>query len=118
MRAPSLPSGSYVENLDNKPRNILEEIVWYKDEEITAWKAQLPLATLKRLSDAQPPTRDFTAALRSMQQRLGLPGLIAEVKKASPRCVFLLCGATVQCVRLRVLSHTRLGCQQQGRHPA
>jgi indole-3-glycerol phosphate synthase len=80
-----------VENLDNKPRNILEEIVWYKDEEITGWKAQLPLATLKRLSDAQPPPRDFTAALRSMQQRLGLPGLIAEVKKASPRCVVAAC---------------------------
>lgn len=26
--------GNYVENLENKPRNILEEIVWYKDTEI------------------------------------------------------------------------------------
>lgn len=26
--------GRYVENLENRPRNILEEIVWYKDTEI------------------------------------------------------------------------------------
>lgn len=26
--------GKYVENTDNRPRNILEEIVWYKDTEI------------------------------------------------------------------------------------
>ena len=31
-------SGSYNVNEDNKPRNILEEIVWYKDIEI----AQVP----------------------------------------------------------------------------
>ena len=29
------PSGKRVDNPDNKPRNILEEIVWYKDVEIT-----------------------------------------------------------------------------------
>ena len=31
-----------------------------------------------------PPTRDFVGALREANSRTGLPGLIAEVKKASP----------------------------------
>lgn len=31
------------------------------------------------------PTRDFVGALRAMQKSWGQPGLIAEVKKASPR---------------------------------
>jgi hypothetical protein len=79
-------SGEYVDNEENKPRNILEEIVWFKDEEVSAWKEAQPLGQLKRLADAAPPPRDFVAALRAMQSRVSLPGLIAEVKKASPRC--------------------------------
>jgi Indole-3-glycerol phosphate synthase len=79
-------SGEYVDNEENKPRNILEEIVWFKDEEVSAWKESQPLGQLKRLADAAPPPRDFVAALRAMQSRVALPGLIAEVKKASPRC--------------------------------
>ena len=31
-----------------------------------------------------PPPRDFIGALRGATQRTGKPGLIAEVKKASP----------------------------------
>lgn len=31
-----------------------------------------------------PPSRDFIGALRAAQARTGRPGLIAEVKKASP----------------------------------
>lgn len=31
-----------------------------------------------------PPTRDFVGALKDANSRTGLPGLIAEVKKASP----------------------------------
>lgn len=34
--------------------------------------------------DNVPPTRDFIGALRAANLRTGLPGLIAEVKKASP----------------------------------
>jgi indole-3-glycerol phosphate synthase len=79
-------SGEYVDNEENKPRNILEEIVWFKDEEVSAWKEAQPLGQLKRLADVAPPPRDFVAALRAMQSRVALPGLIAEVKKASPRC--------------------------------
>jgi hypothetical protein len=32
---------------DNKPRNILEEIVWYKAKEIDSWRDKVPLAMLK-----------------------------------------------------------------------
>lgn len=31
-----------------------------------------------------PPSRDFIGAIRAAQARTGKPGLIAEVKKASP----------------------------------
>ncbi len=36
------------------------------------------------MADLAPPPRDFVGALRAMEARVGLPGLIAEVKKASP----------------------------------
>ena len=49
------------------------------------WKDQVPLAVLKKAADAAPPTRDFVGALRKMEADWGAPGLIAEVKKASPR---------------------------------
>lgn len=47
-------------------------------------KEKRPLYTLKKALENVPPPRDFIAALRSAHQRTGLPGLIAEVKKASP----------------------------------
>lgn len=31
---------------ENQPRNILEEIVWYKAKEIEVWRDKLPLAAL------------------------------------------------------------------------
>jgi len=40
---------------------------------------------VKKMADAAPPARDFVAALRKMEASWGMPGLIAEVKKASPR---------------------------------
>lgn len=43
-----------------------------------------PLDVLKKAVEDAPPTRDFVGALRMAQERTGLPGLIAEVKKASP----------------------------------
>jgi indole-3-glycerol phosphate synthase len=49
------------------------------------WKQAMPLATLKKAADAAPPARDFVGALRKMEADWGMPGLIAEVKKASPR---------------------------------
>lgn len=90
-RPPTGPPLHYVgpfefrlQNEGNTPRNILEEIVWYKDTEIARRKQRLPLVALKKALDRAPPTRDFVGALRSAHQRTGLPGLIAEVKKASP----------------------------------
>lgn len=43
-----------------------------------------PLEALKKAVEDAPPTRDFVGALRMAHQRTGFPGLIAEVKKASP----------------------------------
>ncbi|KAB1208715.1 Indole-3-glycerol phosphate synthase, chloroplastic [Morella rubra] len=43
-----------------------------------------PLSALMKNLDNVPPTRDFIGALRAANLRTGLPGLIAEVKKASP----------------------------------
>ena len=35
------PSGERVDNEENKPRNILEEIVWYKDYELNVMKEKI-----------------------------------------------------------------------------
>lgn len=69
---------------ENKPRNILEEIVWYKAVEIEAMRQKVPLPMLATQVKSAPPTRDFIGALRNAVERTGRPGLIAEVKKASP----------------------------------
>ncbi|CAN1127984.1 Indole-3-glycerol phosphate synthase, chloroplastic [Linum perenne] len=66
------------------PSNILEEIVWYKDTEVSQMKEKRPFSTLKKSLENAPPTRDFVGALREANLRTGFPGLIAEVKKASP----------------------------------
>lgn len=47
-------------------------------------KERRPLSVLKKFLDNAPPTRDFVGALKEAYLRTGLPGLIAEVKKASP----------------------------------
>lgn len=90
-RPPTGPPLHYVgpfefrlQNEGNTPRNILEEIVWHKEKEVFQMKERRPLAVLKKALDNAPPTRDFVGALRASHQRTGLPGLIAEVKKASP----------------------------------
>lgn len=43
-----------------------------------------PIQRLAGLLKLAPPSRDFIGALREAQTRTGKPGLIAEVKKASP----------------------------------
>jgi indole-3-glycerol phosphate synthase len=90
-RPPTGPPQHYVgpfefrlQNEGNTPRNILEEIVWHKEKEVFLAKERRPLLSLKKALEKAPPTRDFVGALRDAQQRTGLPGLIAEVKKASP----------------------------------
>ncbi len=66
---------------DAQPRNILEAIVWHKEQEVNQQRAQRSLEDLKRQVLSAPPVRDFRAAL---QQHATRPSLIAEVKKASP----------------------------------
>ncbi|XP_038693920.1 indole-3-glycerol phosphate synthase, chloroplastic isoform X2 [Tripterygium wilfordii] len=73
-----------LQNEGNTPSNILEEIIWHKDKEVSELKERRPLYALKKALDDAPPTRDFIGALKAAHQRTGLPGLIAEVKKASP----------------------------------
>lgn len=66
---------------DDRPRHILEEIVWHKEKEVDKWRDRQPLLELrKQVRDMSPP-RDFLAALRQGRTE---PALIAEVKKASP----------------------------------
>lgn len=90
-RPPTGPPLHYVgpfefrlQNEGNTPRNILEEIVWNKDKEVSQLRERRPLSTLKKSMENAPPTRDFVGALKEANLRTGLPGLIAEVKKASP----------------------------------
>ncbi|XP_019167188.1 PREDICTED: indole-3-glycerol phosphate synthase, chloroplastic-like [Ipomoea nil] len=73
-----------LQNEGNTPRNILEEIVWNKDKEVSEMKERRHLGTLRKALEEAPPARDFVGALKASYSRTGLPGLIAEVKKASP----------------------------------
>jgi indole-3-glycerol phosphate synthase len=66
---------------EEKPRHILEEIVWEKDREIAVARERVSLQQLQRQIADLPPTRDFAAALRASCRK---PAVIAEVKKASP----------------------------------
>ncbi|KAF3783551.1 Indole-3-glycerol phosphate synthase [Nymphaea thermarum] len=78
------PSEFHLHIEGTAPRNILEEIIWHKDTEVSLLKESLPLDTLRNALDNAPPARDFVGALRASYLRTGLPALIAEVKKASP----------------------------------
>lgn len=73
-----------LQNKGNTPRNILEEIVWNKEKEVTQIKERRSLVSLKKGLPSAPPARDFIGALRARAEETGLPALIAEVKKASP----------------------------------
>jgi indole-3-glycerol phosphate synthase len=61
---------------------ILERIVQLKTREVRLAVERMPLAELKEIAATQD-VRDFTAALHAKNSD-GLPGVIAEVKKASP----------------------------------
>lgn len=63
--------------------DILAKIVKVKVEEIAAASARIPLAEIQRRARAAGPVRDFAGALRAKVQG-GSPGVIAEVKRASP----------------------------------
>lgn len=66
---------------DLEPQNILEEIVWQKEDEVEQMRERTPLIELQKKARDAEPARDFGAALRQGKTR---PALIAEVKKASP----------------------------------
>lgn len=90
-RPPTGPPLHYVgpfefrlQNEGNTPRNKLEEIVWHKEKEVSQLKGKRPLVVLRKALQNASSTRDFVGALKAAHERTGLPGLIAEVKKASP----------------------------------
>jgi len=66
---------------DSEAKNILEEIVWYKDIEITNFKKSLPFSDLIKQIDNLPSTKGFIDSLITSKIK---PAVIAEVKKASP----------------------------------
>lgn len=69
---------------ENTPRNILEEIIWFKAQEVEDMKYGQPMTTLVIKAKQAGSGRDFIGAIRAKLEATGRPGLIAEVKKASP----------------------------------
>ncbi|WP_087128888.1 indole-3-glycerol phosphate synthase TrpC [Caballeronia concitans] len=61
---------------------ILERIVQLKTQEVRLARERMPLPELKKIATTGD-VRDFAGALRA-KSSAGLPGVIAEVKKASP----------------------------------
>ncbi len=66
---------------DSKARNILEEIIWHKDIEISNFKKSVPLENLIKKIDGLPQTKNFTDEIINSKNK---PAVIAEIKKASP----------------------------------
>src|SRR4030042_1690352 len=65
--------------MTSETSTILDRIVADKREELARRQREEPFRTLRWLTRRMPPTRSLAAALRA-----GAPGLIAEVKRASP----------------------------------
>ncbi len=63
--------------------DILNQIVATKREEIALALKKAPLAVIREDAESRLLTRDFEGALRA-KIAAGLPGVIAEIKKASP----------------------------------
>jgi indole-3-glycerol phosphate synthase len=63
--------------------DILDQIVATKREEILLAQQKTPLAALRQDAESRLLTRDFVGALRQRIEA-GQPGVIAEIKKASP----------------------------------
>jgi indole-3-glycerol phosphate synthase len=63
--------------------DILKRILAVKAEEVAAARAAKPLTEVAAAARDAAPARDFAGALRA-KLSAGLPGVIAEIKKASP----------------------------------
>jgi indole-3-glycerol phosphate synthase len=63
--------------------DILQRILDRKHEEIAERAARVPLVELRERAATASPVRGFIAALQA-KRAAGLPGVISEVKKASP----------------------------------
>ena len=66
---------------DSKARNILEEIIWHKDIEISNFKKLVPLENLIKKIEGLPQTKNFIGEIIHSNNQ---PAIIAEIKKASP----------------------------------
>ncbi len=66
---------------DSKARNILEEIIWHKDIEISNFKKLVPLENLIQKIEVLPQTKNFIDEIIHSNNQ---PAIIAEIKKASP----------------------------------
>ena len=66
---------------DSKARNILEEIIWHKDIEISNFKKLVPLENLIKKIEVLPETKNFIDEIIHSNNQ---PAIIAEIKKASP----------------------------------
>ena len=73
--------GYAIAALTDAPQNILEKIVWHKEQEVAQMYISESIESVKsKIADMSLP-RDFYS---SLQKSITKPALIAEVKKASP----------------------------------
>ena len=73
--------GYAIAALTDAPQNILEKIVWHKEQEVAQMYINESIESVKsKIADMSLP-RDFYS---SLQKSITKPALIAEVKKASP----------------------------------
>ena len=70
-----------VPHREAKAQNILEEIVWYKDIEIKNFRKMISLQDLEKKIAKLPSPKDFLRGIKYSEIK---PGVIAEIKKASP----------------------------------
>ncbi len=63
--------------------DILKKIWATKFEEVATAKQAIPLAAIREQAEANRDLRDFVGAIRA-KHAAGLPGVISEIKKASP----------------------------------
>jgi indole-3-glycerol phosphate synthase len=63
--------------------DILQRILAVKAEEVAGARAAVPAPAVRAAAESASPPRDFVGALRA-KVAAGLPGVIAEIKKASP----------------------------------